>query len=126
MPRKSCPVQSLVVLLATVSTLNAHITELIPSQVTAGGQSFVLRATGGTFDVGEYLLWNGVPLPTNWIDENELTAPITAEMIRTAGTATVTLAGYNSLPLTINPPLSITTLSPLARGAIGTAYSQRL
>jgi hypothetical protein len=93
---------------------HATLDQLIPAATTAGGPGFILRAIGD-FESDEFLLWNGMRLNTTFISGSELRASITAEMIRSPGEVTVTLAGFNSRTFTINPPLAITTASPAVR-----------
>lgn len=122
--------RSSVLFLVCASALFADITQLVPDQVTAGSGPITLRAYGGYFVEGEYLTFNGTRLNTVVVGgggpysyATELRATIPAELLRTPGRATVTLAGYNSLPFLINPAPTITTPSPLPNGAQGSAYS---
>lgn len=134
-------------LLLCASGLSAHINELVPAQTTAGAAAFTLRAIGVDFIPEEYLQWNGTRLETSFISETELRATVPAALIRSAGTYTVTLAGGgsgggtyipgggggggnssapSSKPFVVNPPLVITSNSPLPAATPGAAYSQPL
>jgi hypothetical protein len=116
---------------------SAHISQLVPGQVTAGSPGFTLVVFGEDLELGEILLWNGAPLATTFISSSEIRATIPASLITAAlypngGTATITLQGFNSLPFTINPPVTgpsgpqITTPSPLPDATLSTAYSRTL
>lgn len=125
--------RSLAFILFFATILHADITQLVPDQVTAGSGPVTLRAFGGYFLEGETLLFNGTRLNTVVVGgggmysyATELRATIPAELLRNPGSATVTLAGYNSLPFTINPPPRILTPSPLPAGAQGAAYSRSI
>ena len=66
----------------TISSLN-------PNSATAGGQPFVLTLNGGGFLTGAVVQWNGQSLPTTFISSSQLTASISANLIATAGGATI-------------------------------------
>jgi len=114
------------IFLAAAAAADGHIDTLIPPQTTAGGPAFTLRVIGDEFEPGEYLVWNSTRLDTTYVSVTELRAAVPAELIRTPGPVQVTLAGYNSLPFAVNPPLSIVSTSPLPAGPTGLAYSHRL
>lgn len=116
---------TLLLLIAAIS-LPAHIELLIPADTTAGAAGFTLRARGTNYESGEYLLWNGTPLETTFVSEQELTAFIPARLVANPGTVTVTLAGYNSVQFRINPPPVITTESPLPAGTPNSSYAKVL
>jgi hypothetical protein len=131
----ACKLPAMFLLFSTIAA--AHITELRPSQVTAGGPAFTLTVFGEDLEEGETLLWNGSPLATTFISSTELRAEIPASLITaalypTGGTATIRLQGFNSLQLQINPPAAglsgpqITTPSPLPDATLSTAYSRTL
>ncbi len=75
-----------------VPTLNS----ISPSLANAGGAGFSLTASGSSFVSDSVVRWNGVDLPTVYVDATTLTAQVPAEKIATAGTASVTV--FNPAP----------------------------
>ena len=59
--------------------------------IAAGSNAFSLRVSGIGFVAGSVVNWNGVPCPTTFNNEIELSAAITAEQIATPGHATITV-----------------------------------
>lgn len=85
------------------------ITSLSPSSATAGGNAFTLTVNGTNFTTsGSTVMWNGASLTTTYQTASQVSAPVTASMIATAGMATVTVttAGGTSsgASFTINAP----------------------
>jgi probable HAF family extracellular repeat protein len=122
---------------AYLLTPTAHapaISSLSPSSATAGGPAFTLIVHGLDFQSGPGVCyvsgttveWNGVAVPTTFVSTTELTATISANLIATAGTATVTVlnaggASSGTATFTINPvsaPPAPALISP-ANGATG-------
>jgi hypothetical protein len=91
------------------------IGSLSPSSATAGGSDFTLTVSGSGFAAGAVVQWNGTELTTAFVSSSELTATVTASLIATAGSATVTVleggVTSNSATFTI-AALTITSLSP--------------
>ena len=90
------------------------LTLLSPSSVTAGGAGFTLTVTGTNFVSASVVQWNGSDLTTSFVSSTQLTAPISASDISTAGTVAVTVLNpapgggtSGSLTFTINPAPSI-------------------
>ena len=86
------------------------LTSISPTSVTAGAGAFTLTASGSNFLASSTIKWNGIALTTTYINANQLTAPVTAAMVATAGTSSVTV--FNPTPgggtsgsmiFTINP-----------------------
>ncbi|MFQ5664115.1 MAG: S8 family serine peptidase [Terriglobia bacterium] len=89
------------------------LTSLSPSSAFAGDPGFTLTVTGSGFVAGSGVRWNGADRPTTFLSNTQLTAPISASDIASAGSATVTVfnpapGGGTSSPLTftINAPLT--------------------
>jgi hypothetical protein len=72
------------------------ITSLNPSSAIAGGSAFTLTVNGTDFVSGSVVRWNGSDRPTNYVNNTQLTASITAADIATAGSASVTV--FNPAP----------------------------
>jgi len=108
----------------TAVSAYASIDQLQPNPVTAGGLGFTLHilSNSGGFDETDAFTWNGIALTTTVISGFEVQAQVPASYIALPGTATVTNVGFNSVSLTINPPLVITTNS-LPNGTQGSPYS---
>jgi hypothetical protein len=92
------------------------ITSLSPNTATAGQAGFTLTVNGTGFVSGAVVQWNTTALTTTFVSATQLTAPVTASLVATAGSATVTVAedGVTSTgaTFTIAPPPVITSLSP--------------
>ena len=105
------------------------LTKLSPSAATAGGPPFTLTVIGTGFLSGATVDWNGSPLATNYESAEQLTASVTASLIATQGTASITVVNpgavtSNTLTFTINAPTPvITTLSPSSATAGGPAFT---
>jgi hypothetical protein len=101
------------------------ITSIDPNAVTAGGSPFTLTINGSGFVAGATARWNGSALPTTFVNEKQLTAGVSAQLIATAGivsiTASIQTAVSNSASLTVSPTL--TSLSPASTAAGGSAFT---
>ena len=111
--------------LAFAITAAPTLTTLSPPSVQAGRYAFTLTVNGTNFVNGAVVDWNGTALTTTFISANQLTAPVTASLVKTAGTASITVANPHvtaTLPLTetITAPPTLTNLSPSSARA-GTA-----
>jgi hypothetical protein len=99
------------------------ISSLDPGAVTAGSVAFPLSVTGSDFMEGAVVRWNGSPRPTNYLNQTNLVAQITAADVASAGTVEITVANPSpgggvstSVAFTIrsepNPTPTITALNP--------------
>lgn len=68
-----------------------RIARLEPSSVVEGSASFELKLRGSDFTSWSVVKFNGISLKTNFISESELRAVVPARLIRSAGTAAVTV-----------------------------------
>jgi hypothetical protein len=73
----------------------------------AGTPTIVLTVDGSNFAKGAQVLWNGSPLPTEFVSANELQAVVNASQLAWPGTATVSVfnpgpGGGTSNALTFN------------------------
>jgi sugar lactone lactonase YvrE len=111
----------------TQSAVLPAISGLSPSSATAGGATFTLTISGTNFLSGATVTWNGTALTTTFVSASQVTAAVPGSLIATTGTAsvTVTTAGGTSAgaTFTINPPPTITTLSPNSATAGGAAFT---
>jgi hypothetical protein len=105
----------------------AAISGLVPSSATAGGAAFTLTVNGSGFVNGSTVQWNGSAVPTNFVSTGQLTASISAGLIASAGTPSVTVSvnGVTSSPVifTITAPAVISGLVPSAVTAGGSAFT---
>ncbi len=110
---------------ANSSGQTLSITSISPTSTTAGGPQFTLTVNGTGFDAAAVVDWNGSPLSTQVVSDTQLTATVTADLIATAGTATVTASDDDSnttgLPFSALP--GITSLSPISAVAGGVAFT---
>jgi uncharacterized protein (TIGR03437 family) len=122
---------------AFVFTINASIapsiTSLSPNSAGVGGAAFTLTVNGSGFLSGSTVQWNGSALATSYLNASQLAASISANLIASVGSATVTVVNpggttSNSVTFTINTAgsLSIITASLLPAGTVGAPYSQAL
>jgi hypothetical protein len=97
------------------------INSLSPSSAVAGGADFNLIVNGAGFigNDADFVLWNGFPRFTVFVNSTQLRAVIRAADIAAAGTANITahnaVTGLSSAPVsfTINNPVpSISSISP--------------
>jgi 6-phosphogluconolactonase (cycloisomerase 2 family) len=61
------------------------VTHISPVSAVEGGAGFTLIVRGGRFYPGSQIYWNGGPVTTQFINENELRAAISAGSLATAG-----------------------------------------
>ena len=105
------------------------ISGLSPASANAGGSDFTLTVNGASFLSGATVQWNGTALPTTFVSNTQVTATVTAALIASGGSASVTVAnsGGNtstatSFSITIPTP-AITSLSPASTPAGGLAFT---
>ncbi|MCU1257600.1 MAG: cell surface receptor domain protein [Bryobacterales bacterium] len=104
----------------TITAPVFSLTTISPNSAAAGDPAVTITATGTGFTSGSVVQFNGSALPTTFVSATQLTATIPANLLATAGTATVTVVNPNAPPsnaltFTIRPrsvPLTITSLSP--------------
>ena len=85
-------------------TINDYVTNnpvpaaasLSPSSANAGGSAFTLTVTGSSFISSSVVKWNGTSLTTTYVSSTSIKGAVTAAMIASAGTATVTV--FNPTP----------------------------
>ncbi len=105
------------------------ITSLSPSSATAGGSSFTLTVNGTGFLAGATVQWNGAGLSTTFVSGTQLTASVSAGLIASVGTASVTAintggSASTAATFTINPPTpTISSLSPTSATAGGAQFT---
>ena len=93
------------------------VTTLSPSFATAGGAAFTLTINGSNFTFTSTARWGSSALKTTYVSATKLTAAVSASLISTAGTASITVitaGGISSgAAFTItSPPPTITSLNP--------------
>lgn len=87
------------------------IASLNPNTVTAGGAAFTLAVNGTGFVNGARVQWNGADLATTLVNNKQVTTSVPANLIASAGTATILVINpspgggpSNTVSLTINAP----------------------
>ena len=95
------------------------ITTLSSTSTAAGSAAFVLTINGSGFVTGSTVMWNTTALTTTFVSATQLTANVPANLLATAGNASVTVSNAgvasNAVTFTINAAgssLTITSLSP--------------
>jgi len=120
---------SLALLLVSAPAARAAstISSLSPSSATAGGPAFTLTITGTNFTSGATVKWGTTSLTPTVSGSTKITAPVSATLIKTAGTVkvTVTTGGVTSAAATfaIKPASTISSLSPSSATAGGPAFT---
>ena len=76
---------------ATFTIAALTITSLSPNTATAGQAGFTLTVNGTGFVSGAVVQWNSTALTTTFVNATQLTATVTAGLVATAGSATVTV-----------------------------------
>jgi hypothetical protein len=89
---------------------------LSPSSAVPGGPDFAMTVNGGNFVPTSVVTWNSSALTTTYVSATQLTAAVSAALIKTAGSATVQVANpggltSNSLTFTI-APLQVPAINP--------------
>lgn len=108
-------------------TVAPNITSISPTSATAGSSGFTLTVNGAGFGSDSIVNFNGTNLTTSFVNSSQVTAAVPASLIATPGAVSVTLtsegATSNSATFTINPPPTITTISPTSATAGGTPFT---
>ncbi|MBV9742822.1 MAG: hypothetical protein JO099_03595, partial [Acidobacteriia bacterium] len=65
------------------------ISSLSPNSVGAGSAGFTLTVNGSGFAANAVVVWNGSPLVTAFVNSNQLTASVPANLIATQGSASL-------------------------------------
>src|SRR5579864_6157885 len=73
----------------SIQTSSSVLTFVSPSSATVGGQGFTITANGSGFTTGAIILWNGTKLTTTLVSSIQLTAPVPASDLTTAGNVQV-------------------------------------
>ena len=112
----------------TIKPAKPTITSLSPTSAVAGGAKFTLTVNGTHFTSTATAKWGATALTPTFVGKTQLTAPIAASLIASAGTAsvTVTTAGGTSTAatFTIKPAKpTITSLSPTSAVAGGAKFT---
>ncbi len=94
------------------------ITALDPLTTTVASSAFTMTVAGSGFISGTVVLWDGTPLPTTVVDEQQLVADVGAAQVSTAGAKAVTARTpdsfvSNALSFAVEAPAPlVTTLAP--------------
>ncbi len=107
------------------------LTTLSPAAGTAGSPAFTLAVNGAGFLPGVTVQWNGSPLTTTFVSAGQVLATVTANLIASAGAASVSVnTPEGPTSNTLSFPIATGTLtistSSLAAATTGTPYSQSL
>ncbi len=107
----------------------AVISGLSSSSAIAGGAAFTLTVNGSGFLNGSTIEWSGSPVTTSYISATQLSATISANLIASAGSVSITAVNpgaspSNTVSFTINPaPPAISGLSPNSATAAGPKFT---
>jgi len=76
----------------SIQTSSSTLTFVSPSTATVGSKGFTITANGTGFVPGAIILWNGNQLAnTQYVSSVQLTAPVPASLLTTAGTVQVAI-----------------------------------
>lgn len=67
------------------------LSSISPSSTTAGAAAFTLTVNGSNFINGSSIKWNTTTLTTTFISSSQLSASISASLVASAGTASITV-----------------------------------
>jgi uncharacterized protein (TIGR03437 family) len=108
-----------------INPATPSVSSLSPSSATTGGGGFTLTVIGSGFLIGSFVQWNGSALTTSYMNANQLTASVPANLIANAGNASVSVlnpggASSSALPFTITAATpSLSSLAPNSATAGG-------
>ena len=92
------------------------LTAISPNFVQSGSSSTVVAVTGGQFAADAEVLWNGVAVPTVYVDASDLTAIIDSSKLSSLGWGWISVTNpmpgggtSSALPLTIYQAISLDT-----------------
>ncbi len=108
-----------------------QLARLEPGSATAGDPSFDLTVHGAHFSEQDQILWQGVALPTTYVDTNTLRAQVASSRLRQAEVIDVTVRSAanddfvsNALSFTIlNPVPHLDVVSPNHVYALGSGFT---
>lgn len=75
----------------SIQTSSSTLTFVSPRTATVGSQGFTITATGTGFVPGAFILWNGTGLTTTYVSSAQLTAPVPASDLMSAGTVQIAI-----------------------------------
>jgi uncharacterized protein (TIGR03437 family) len=106
------------------------ISKLAPTTAAAGGPAFTLTVTGANFIAAATVTWNGVSIPTAFLNSTQLTAEVAASLVVAPGAASVSVSnstGANGAAPVVFTIVAagpaITSLSPAIVAAGGAAFT---
>ena len=73
----------------SIQTSSSTLAYVSPTSAPVGGSGFTITANGAGFVTGAVILWNGKGLVTTLVSSGQLTAPVPASDLTTAGTVQV-------------------------------------
>jgi outer membrane protein assembly factor BamB len=98
------------------------VTGLSPSTAIVGSGGFTLTVNGANFTIGSVVLWGGMPLTTNLVSPNQLTASVSGSQIASIGNTLVSVQAYSNTTAPISnavnfavmpvPPLALNSVFP--------------
>lgn len=95
------------------------ITTLGPAQIKAGSAAFVLTVNGSNFVSGAKVYWNGVELPTSFVNGGKLTAQVAGGLVALGDEVGITVrnpapsaSDSNTKVFNVTPDLSVRSYLP--------------
>jgi hypothetical protein len=84
------------------------LASLDPNTAKMNGPAFMITANGTGFQTGDVVTWDGTELITNVSGTTQVTAQVTADLLTTAGTASVSVATADPTVATLSQTFTIT------------------
>jgi hypothetical protein len=114
----------------TINNPAPTTTSISPTCVTAGSGGFTLTVSGTNFVSTSTVKWNGTALTTTFVSSTQLTATVTAALVASPGTASVTVVNpgpgggtSNAQTFTISATPMISSLNPNCATAGGPQFT---
>lgn len=106
------------------ANLTPTVSGLAPTSAPVNGVGFTLTVTGANFTPGSIVNWGGVPLPTTFVSDTELTVAVPAADLGTAGTVSIMVSNptntglvFTARELSDQTPMTVTIANVRSGGA---------
>jgi len=108
------------------------ISAIVPNSVQAGSPGLTLTINGTNFLTNSTVLWNGSPLTTTRVSATQLTVPVPANLLISAGSPSLKVTtpgapasnavGFIIAPAALTPPPPATSIAGIANAASGMPF----
>jgi len=108
----------------TFTIVGPAITSFSPTSASAGGAQFTLTVNGTSFVSGDVVKWGSTSLTTSYVGTTQLTAVVTAGLIASPTTASITVTGSTGASAASNFSVYAPTLSSISPTTASAGGSQ--